>query len=356
VGLLLLGYLNRGGLSPLWVNPPGSDLPLALHLLLPGAILLLLASFNLLAQRHGESLTPVWAGFGLAVLLTGQLMLGTAHQAHHTASLEAQTIQTLAEIIPAADPLLITVPTTAQAQAISLDLLAFQDQPWPTYLWLEAEPTYLAGTERAQIWQAVAPLGVTSPSTVWLYEPALQPTDPLGAMAHHLQAEAFPQATHWLTDAGRLTGYALTEGPISPFLLNVPFAGDITLIDFAIATVAPAPGQPLKVRLTWQMDGAAPFDPQQPPLVAFVHLLADSTGLVAAQRDRTLVDFPNHHQSALLPGQTTPQGYSLDLPPDLAPGGYALIVGLYDAQTLQRRPRADDSPDDFLYLTTIVIE
>jgi len=54
-------------------------------------------------------------------------------------------------------------------------------------------------------------------------------------------------------------------------------------------------------------------------------------------------------------GQTVQQGYGLQLPSDLSPGAYSLIVGVYQAGSGQRLPRADGSLDDFLYLTTLRI-
>ena len=111
------------------------------------------------------------------------------------------------------------------------------------------------------------------------------------------------------------------------------------------------------MRLTWRLADADVARLSQSSVIAFVHLLADAnSGQVVAQADRKLVDLPNHHQSPLLPGQTVSQGYGLMLPQDMPPGAYSLIIGLYDAAGLQRLPRADDSPDNFLYLTTIQVE
>jgi hypothetical protein len=91
-------------------------------------------------------------------------------------------------------------------------------------------------------------------------------------------------------------------------------------------------------------------------IVSFVHLLDEtsSAGNIA-QYDRLLVDLQNIEQSPLLPGQTVWQGYGLRLPDNLAAGSYPLITGLYRATTGQRLPRADGSPDDFLYLTNITV-
>jgi hypothetical protein len=115
-------------------------------------------------------------------------------------------------------------------------------------------------------------------------------------------------------------------------LLNVPFQGGLTLVDFAIWGDTVAPGDILKVRLTWQvpeMDQltgeGVPKDLPVGGLAGFVHLLAE-TGQVA-QHDRLLLDLQHIEQSPLRPGQTISQGYGL-------------LV----------------SPDDFLYLTNVVVQ
>jgi len=88
--------------------------------------------------------------------------------------------------------------------------------------------------------------------------------------------------------------------------------------------------------------------------VAFAQLVDGDRNL--AQSDRLLLDLQNPKQSPLLPGQTTTQGYGLALPKRLPPDRYPLIVGLYDPLTGQRLGRAGDSPDDFLYLTDVVVQ
>jgi len=69
-----------------------------------------------------------------------------------------------------------------------------------------------------------------------------------------------------------------------------------------------------------------------------------------------LVDLQSVEQSPLLPGQMIQQGYGLRLPDDLPAGSYPLVAGLYQAGKGRRLSRADGSPDDFLYLTTVVVE
>jgi hypothetical protein len=116
----------------------------------------------------------------------------------------------------------------------------------------------------------------------------------------------------------------------------------------------------VKVRLTWQaseIDSGEGAGLPNGALVGFVHLLAGESGAGnVAQQDRVLLDLTHPERSPLLPGQTAPQGYGLQVPEELPPGAYSLVAGLYLADTGQRLRRADDSPDDFLYLTNIMVE
>jgi hypothetical protein len=86
-----------------------------------------------------------------------------------------------------------------------------------------------------------------------------------------------------------------------------------------------------------------------------VQLLVEDGQAAVAQQDRLLLDLQQPGQSPLLPGESSPQGYGLALPADLPPGHYPLVLALYGAASGQRLPRADGSPDNFLYLTTIAV-
>jgi hypothetical protein len=137
----------------------------------------------------------------------------------------------------------------------------------------------------------------------------------------------------------------------------VPFAGNLTLLDFAVLNSQASPGEVLKVRLTWQAPAVGEPGVALPheAVISFVHLLAENGGGQAAQQDRLLLDLQNFGRSPLLPGQTATQGYGLQLPDDLPAGAYPLIAGVYLASSGQRLPRHDGNPDDFIYLTDIVV-
>jgi hypothetical protein len=143
--------------------------------------------------------------------------------------------------------------------------------------------------------------------------------------------------------------------------LSIPFEGGLALVDYSIWNdgLSVEPGDTVMVRLTWQAT-VSDAPPQAIPaggIIASAQLLDQANpSAIVDQYDRLLVDVQHLDRSPLRPGQTIQQGYGLQLPDDLAPGSYPLIAGLYDSATGQRLRRADDNPDDFLYLTNIVVQ
>lgn len=173
--------------------------------------------------------------------------------------------------------------------------------------------------------------------------------------ARYLEQNAFPVQEVWFEKSGKLGLYALARSNAPKIPLDTPFEGGLTLLDFALLNEQLIPGDILKLRLTWQAEAVNASANLPPgPTIAFAQLVAEADGQVAAQQDRLLIDLQAVKQSPLLPGQTITQGYGLRLPEDLSPGAYFIIVGLYNAATTQRLPRANN-PDDFLYLSTVTV-
>jgi hypothetical protein len=144
--------------------------------------------------------------------------------------------------------------------------------------------------------------------------------------------------------------------------LNVPFQGGLTLVNFALDNegLVVQPGEVVRLRLAWQATAVSDLAPQDLPasgIVASAQVLDQaSPAHNIAQNDRLLVNLQDLARSLLKPGQTIQQGFGLQLPYDMAPGSYPLIVGLYRTDTGQRLMRADASPDDFVYLTDIIVQ
>jgi hypothetical protein len=371
-----------GPAEVIWLRPTPSGWPIELHLLLPSLIILFLVLVNLFALYRLDSerptpLTPRWVALSLTLLLTGQMMLSASHLALQDPQARADLpfLATLNQDAQPGDVLWVPLPAAANAEEFSTRLIAYQDASLPAYIWFteipptggpgiiappsggpggEAGPQALDPSDGERIWGGV----LHEAKRVWLFERGLSPSDPLGQTAARLNQEAFPLQETWFERSGKLTLYTLPDVTTPGVRVNVPFAGQLTLLDFALLNAQNTPGEIVKLRLTWQLAAADVTTADLPPpaTVAFVHLLDDANpGRVVAQQDRLLFDLHNLHQSPLQPGQTVSQGYALPLPADLAPGAYSLIVGLYDATTVQRLVRADGSPDDFLYLTTITV-
>lgn len=107
-------------------------------------------------------------------------------------------------------------------------------------------------------------------------------------------------------------------------------------------------GDDLPVTLYWQATQSAGQD-----YTVFVQLLA-ADGLLAAQYDSPPL-------AGYLPTSAWPAGeiiadrVTVALPPDLSPGRYTLITGMYLPQTSARLPLANGS-GDFISLTTVTVQ
>lgn len=115
------------------------------------------------------------------------------------------------------------------------------------------------------------------------------------------------------------------ENPVS-FTL----ADSFRLVGYRIPSTA-TPGQALEVTLFWQSIKATNIDYQ-----VFVHLV-DSGDTIWAQGDSA----PRggfYPTSLWIPGETIQDPHLLPLPPDLAPGEYRLLVGMYLLETGERLP------------------
>lgn len=353
LGTALIGWaaMNLAPAPPIWFAGSG-PLNIQPHLLLPGLILLVLSAVNLAGSAQPEPsrmMSPLW-GLALVVLLTAQMMLGSSHLALNDDQSQADLAlsDTLATSARPGDVLLVPMPADGDVASFSTWQAAYQRQSLPTFIWIERGPEAIDSEGRDQILRTAL---TGKAGRILLFERWLSPGDPTGPTARTLGRHAFPLAETWLAQSGKVTSYALPIVEPAMVAVNVPFEAGFALRDFGLANQGLLSGDALRLRLTWQ--ATADASPQS-GIVGFAHLL-DQSGRSVAQQDRLLFDLSAATQSPLLPGQTVVQGYGLQLPDALAPGDYSLVVGLYNAANGQRLFRADDSPDDFLYLTTVGI-
>jgi len=346
--------------------------PLQLHILCPPLIILIFAAVNLIAMmKHTKQIShqsetatwymSLWIALPLTCYLTLQMMWGTAHieSSHPQAIADMPMIETLSTTAQNGDMLFVTLPPYSDVQEFSTRSMAYQDQPLPMFIWIEEGSRSIKSDERQQVWQNA----MSNATRLWYFERWHNITDGLTLTARHLNQTAFLLEDMTYADSGKLSLYAIANtkphaGQVSRLSetiipVNIPFEFGITLLDFSLFNNTFFANDILKLRLTWQTATA-----QLPPkaTIVFIQVLAESDPTQnVSQSDRLLIDMQNPHQSPLLPGQTMSQGYALYLPADISAGQYMIIVGLYDAKTLQRLKRADGSPDDFLYLTTVIL-
>ncbi len=142
----------------------------------------------------------------------------------------------------------------------------------------------------------------------------------------------------------RFTQQAQPQQPV-----GADFGPAITFLGFDLETPTVAPGETLRLDLYWQARAKPATDYR-----AFVHL-TDGTTLWAQQDDTPACRLPTSIWRA---GQQAQGQFRLPINPDTPPGRYPLIIGLYQADTLERLPisgGAGQPGDDFLWLGDVEV-
>ncbi|HOT90598.1 MAG TPA: hypothetical protein PLJ78_06085 [Anaerolineae bacterium] len=107
----------------------------------------------------------------------------------------------------------------------------------------------------------------------------------------------------------------------------VVYGSTVALAGYRVTPDAPHPGETLNLLTAWEVEKAHPAE-----LVLFTHLL-NAEGATVTQVDR--LDAPSWQWQT---GDRLAQVHALNLPPDMSPGRYYLVVGLYTRAGLQRLP------------------
>ncbi|MBN1220763.1 MAG: hypothetical protein JXM69_17715 [Anaerolineae bacterium] len=116
-------------------------------------------------------------------------------------------------------------------------------------------------------------------------------------------------------------------------LINASLDDSLELVGFSLSHV---PNSELQLVLFWR-----PFVPLSTDYTAFLHL-RNQEGSTVAQRDRQPLDGA-YSTSHWQPGETVIDPVTLTLPADLPAGKYSLYTGLYQLNTQQRLPVANDT-------------
>ena len=123
------------------------------------------------------------------------------------------------------------------------------------------------------------------------------------------------------------------------------FNDTLDLLGFDLSSQVASPGEVVSLVTFWQV---------QKPLqgaVIFIHLLGED-GVPLAQDDR--LDVPG---DSWAPGDSFLQLHQLELPADIAPGTYSLVVGVYSLPDRQRLSLdGEASGTDLFPLATLVVE
>ncbi len=295
----------------------------------------------------------------LPVTLTYEVMRGTAEVALEQDQSQADLalLETLSREAQPGDSLLTPMPPWGDVWEVSTLMMGYLDPQIPTAVWIESEPRAIKPEERDKITQAT----MAQAKRVWLFERWLTADATLNHTTAKLNQFAFPIYEDWFEQSGKLTLYAVgdTIGAPQKHTLDVPFEGGVTLLDFTLMDpMVTSQDNLIRLQLTWHIPNieriAANNSHSSGPLNVFVQLIDQDRNI--AQQDRLLLNLQLPDQSPLLPGETRTQGYALRLPEERQAGSYPLIVGLYHTTTQERLSRIDDSPDDFLYLTDVVVK
>jgi hypothetical protein len=130
------------------------------------------------------------------------------------------------------------------------------------------------------------------------------------------------------------------------------FGQGISLQGFTLAENILRPGEPLTLTLFWQRNGPVSQDYH-----LFVHIVDDTDQLIA-QLDGPPISryYPTYEWAE---GLLLPDPHIIEIGPDVPPGTYRLIVGMYEWPSLVRIPafRTDGSrwPDDRILLTELTL-
>ncbi|MEW5957421.1 MAG: phospholipid carrier-dependent glycosyltransferase [Chloroflexota bacterium] len=190
--------------------------------------------------------------------------------------------------------------------------------------------------------QSLLAAAISGPNT-WLITVGFTPAAPDNAAEQWLAGHAYKAADEWLDDV-RLIRYGNLP-PTDTRPLDLALGQEIKLL-LARLTVAPQTGQVLPVEFVWQPLGQPAEDYN-----LFLQLL-EAEGKPLAQHDGPPCG-GYAPTSTWLPGQQIVDRHGLALPPDLPPGAYRLIAGLYNPATGARLATGDGR--DFVDLALITL-
>jgi hypothetical protein len=184
---------------------------------------------------------------------------------------------------------------------------------------------------------------------IWLVSTGSPPADPQNGAEVWLVQHTF-KAVHEYWAKVRLSVFAAPTADDGPVVPRADCLGEsIRLISFSLPRRSWHPGDIVPLTLTWEA-----ITPVQQNAVVFVHLY-DAAGKLVAQRDAQPLD-GYAPTSAWRIGEPIADRQGVLLPNNIAPGEYALNVGLYDAATGQRLVIDPPQRENRIPLGTVRVE
>jgi hypothetical protein len=170
------------------------------------------------------------------------------------------------------------------------------------------------------------------------------------AVEDWLNHNSFSIGGEWLDEA-RVRAYSTPATALEEHPLEATFADTIELNACAFEPSPLAPGDVLHVSLSWHHLHQTESD-----YTVFVHLV-DENERVWTQHDGQPVG-GSRPTSSWQSGEQVTDNHGLAHPPDIPPGVYSLVVGLYDAATGERLPVVTGHgavPTDRVEMGTVLI-
>jgi hypothetical protein len=297
-------------------------------------------------KRRGRWLLAAAAGILLVLTMLSVARLPVA-AGEWQAGCQSLT-ETLSEAARPGDILIVDMLPYANHMALATSLLERYKAAPAYWGWAREEPL---SEERLALLSAL----VQDHGRLWLTLDTTPEADPASTTERWLDDHAFRVEEQWLSPAMRLVLYQLLpdgpdEAPRMPIDLRL---GDrLWLTGYSPAgSLEVQTGEALPFSLFWKTD-----EPGEQDYVVFVQLLSQG-GELQAQVDRTPVG-GFRPTSSWQPGEVIRDNYGLTLPPDLPPGRYQLIVGLYSPGSMQRLAVSTSEGvqmGDYVLLTEVMV-
>ena len=178
---------------------------------------------------------------------------------------------------------------------------------------------------------------------------AAEEADPEGVIERWLNQRGYKTLDQWHGNV-RLAVYVMPERrPAEEIVddLDIRLGDQISLTGYQGWNSSPSAGEVTQLQLAWRAEQTPPR-----PYKVFLQLL-DPRDQVIAQRDAE-PSGESRPTTTWQPGETVLDNHGLLIPPGTPPGSYRRIVGMYDAETLERLKLPDGS--DFISLPPINVQ